>query len=162
MRKKWEKKEDFNLSRREFLSGPLLWITKKAEANGSAEPVPFRIPLKALRHVPVSALMSVTPVLRHGWSIHICETGIACEEASGGERIIQLSPECRHAVHYFDGTKTLNQIAAILNSELNISKEKSVSTVHYAFLSLAELEVYHPDKPLDPSLILTALESQNA
>lgn len=157
-----EKKNGWNITRREFLSCPFSWIAGKSENQEQGEPIPYRLPLKALRHIPKPVLMSIRPVLRHGWSVRICESSIEYEEDSGDESTVSLGAEYCAAVRYFDESRTLEQIAAVLSSELGIDPKQSASVVSEAFLTLAELEIYHPDSPLDPSAVLSAAEGQGA
>ena len=147
-----------NLTRREFLSGPFKWVAQKSPE----EPIPYRLPLDALRYIPKPDLMSIRPVLRHGWSVTICESGIEYVEEGGNAKALSLGPEYYAAVQYFNASMSLEQIATRLCSELEIDPDRSVSVVSEAFLTLAELEIYHPDTPLDPSAVLSAVKAQNA
>jgi hypothetical protein len=150
------------LTRREFFARPFRRITRKSVSLDQGEPVFFRIPLSDLKNIPEADLMCMTPVLRQGWTACICEAGIAYRGESGQEGIVSLEQECCVAVRFFDGTRTLGQVAAALDTEMDITPGRSASIVREAFLTLAEHEVYHPNVLLGPLPMLPPSEDQHA
>ena len=150
------------LTRREFLTRPFVWIMKKPVLSKQSKPVSYRIPLSALKHIPETDLMCMTPTLRHGWTVRFCESGIAYRGESGQEGMVSIGSECCLAARFFDGTRTLEQVVSALATELGITKNRSASIVREAFITLSESEVYHPNDPPGPIPTGTPPEHKHA
>jgi hypothetical protein len=135
------------LTRREFFTRPFAWLVRKPSPPWQDGAVPGRIPLSALRNIPEADLMRMAPVLRQGWTARVCNSGIAYRDDSGREGMVTLCPEGCTAVRLFDGTRTLEQVAAALNTEFGMTQSRCSSITREAFLTLAMIEVYHPNGP---------------
>jgi hypothetical protein len=131
-----------HIMRRDFFSRCCPW--KKRE--------PLKIPLSALHNIPDAALMQIVPLLRQGWSVGFCEDGISCRDANGFESVISLGSAGCSAVLLFDGFRTLEHIAAMLEVNLGMAPASGAPVVREAFLTLAMREVYHPRHP--PSTLI--------
>lgn len=143
-----ERKQRRNvLTRREVFTRSFSWLTREPSPPWQGGAVPGRIPLSALNNIPEAALMRMVPVLRHGWTARVCETGIAYRDDSGQQGIVLLGPEACAAVRLFDGIRTLSQVATALDAELGLAPSSGASIVREAFLTLAMREVYHPNGP---------------
>jgi len=138
------------LTRREFFTRPLAHLGRELVSPAEGEAVPGRFSLSALREIPEAALMQMTPVLREGWTAHIAETGITYSGDQGQEGVVPLEVEGCEATRLFDGTRTLAQVASVIEEQFGVTPSRGVSIVREAFLTLAEREVYHPSGPLDP------------
>lgn len=130
------------VTRREFFTRPMSWFARERES--------VRMPLCALKDVPEALLLTIVPVLRRGWTARICDTGIAYLSDDGREGVVWLSPEACAVTLWFDGVRTLAEVAAALDAACGLGPGRSVTLVCEAFLTLAEGEVYHPSGPLGP------------
>jgi hypothetical protein len=150
------------LTRREFFTWPLAHLGRGLASPAEDGAVPGRIPLSALREIPEAVLMQMTPVLREGWTAHIMGTSITFRSDQGQEGVVPLELEGCAATRLFDGTRTLAQVASVIEGQFGMTPSRGVSIVREAFLTLAEREVYHPDGPLDPFPDPPKTQKQNA
>lgn len=97
--------------------------------------------------------MRIVPILRHGWSVHVCEKGLSYQDASGQEGMVSLDKEARAAVLLFNGTRALEQVALTLETEFGITPSHSAFIVRETFLKLAMREIYHPSDSIDHLLM---------
>jgi hypothetical protein len=139
-----------NLTRRDLLRHPFESLSRGRVSPAHDKVLAGRIPLTALEMVPEATLLSVVPVPREGWSVRVCEAGVAYEIDPEHRGFVPLEPEACAAARLFDGVSTLEQIAADLGSQLEVPTERSAAIVRRTFLALAMCEVYHPDGPLSP------------
>jgi hypothetical protein len=135
------------LTRREFFTRPLKWIRGEPAPVEPVDPIPCRIPLNAIRDIPQSVLMRMTPVLRKGWTARIGQSGMAYRGSDGQDGMVSLGSKCVAAARLFDGTRTLAQVAAVLETELGLMPGGGTVIVRDAFITLCEHEVFHPDLP---------------
>ena len=124
--------------------------------------IPGRLPLNSLKEIPIAGLMRMVPVVRHGWRAHVCKRGVVYQDSFGREGVIHLGKKARAAVLQFDGIRSLEQVASILENEFELTQVRSWSIVRKAFLKLAMRKIYHPSVSIDPAQTHQKMESQNA
>jgi len=132
------------LTRREFFKGPLAWLKSGPTNSRESKKNTQHIPLSSLRDIPDAVLIRIVPVLRNGWSAHVCENGVAYQDASGEEGVVFLGKEALSAVLLFDGISPLKKVALALEKEFEITSAHSTAIVRETFLVLAMREIYHP------------------
>jgi hypothetical protein len=135
------------LTRREFLTRPFVEIAHTQETAEPENVIPCRLPLSALKDVPEAVLMQMTPILRQGWTVRFCGTSVAYNGDNGKEGSVPLGPNGCAAAQLFDGTRTLAQVAELLEGEWGQNAASRAAAVREAFLALAMAEVYHPNAP---------------
>jgi hypothetical protein len=150
------------LTRREFFAGPIKWFKNGPLKLLESNHIPGRIPLDSLKDIPKADLMRIVPVLRHGWRAQVCKKGVFYQDDFGREGVVRLGQKAREAALQFDGIRSLEQVALILETEFGITPARGASIVRKVFLKLAMRELYHPSTSIDPSLTHKKKRSQHA
>jgi hypothetical protein len=146
------------LTRREFFARPLARLFLKPSPPWKEGEVPGLIPLSALGELPDEVIMDMIPVLRAGWAVQVVDAGVAYTDSGGQEGLVPFDAAGCLAVHMFDGKMTLGEVATAVAAECGMTAAEGIVVAREAFVALALKEVYHPDRPLEPMVVLKAGE----
>lgn len=139
------------LSRRDFLRSlaPVKPPARPpAEGALPAPPAaPQRFALGAMRDLPEPVLRDMVPVLLRGLSVTFQDEAVVYCGGGGNEGVVPLSRTVCGAARLFDGSRTLEQIGAVLEAGGGAQPGSGFALAREAFLALSTCGVYHPAGP---------------